>query len=177
MYFKCILSIFFIVIIGKSYSQKTGYKEITVGKNINDSSLNKYRFGVPKGEDNTFVLVATNDMLFCRIPINQIIVITDANKKIINIVLLTKEILFRDYSDFISSFVKLGTCIIDVVGHSVGSNLEDLNKKNNEIIAAWIFKEENTMMSETASNMSAMAKDELRSFSITWEPYKSTSLW
>ena len=177
MFNKAISILLFLFLYSTlSKAQKTGYKDIVIGKNIDDSSLNKYHLGVFTNEENTYGLVGDSETVFCKFPVHGIKIHTDKKGIITEISLQTIDIEISDWNVLFALFKQLRNCITDVVGAQSYTNLVD--RKENEAMAIfWNFEKENTTLILSVQDMSVMAHNEKRLFLITWRPYKTKSLW
>ena len=170
----CLMLLF--ILSQQCSAQKAGYKEIIIGKNINDTSLDKYRIKISNTDESVHAIFEGSTNSFCNFPVKGIKIFTD-KKGIINLIeVYFKEIVFPDYKVFSAVFQQIVTCMTDVIGNFEYSNSGN-KKLEEELQVFWHFDKENTTVILSSQDVALNEKDVTRFFVVTWRPFKTKSLW
>jgi len=160
-----------------SYSQKLGYKEIEIGKTISILLENEYKFKAfePKNGEEGFILVVDSSFKICGHNVEYVKIWRDAEHKINMIQVVTKEIISKDFSEYLNNTKNMATCIISSVGKPVAVDLDKPNTQKNSF--GWDFKDEGTILGLFVDNMSSFAEKEKRRYFLTWAKSSKQKMW
>ncbi|MEJ5996099.1 hypothetical protein WG904_16845 [Pedobacter sp. Du54] len=169
----CLLALFSF----SSYSQKLGYKEIQIGKTISVLLENEYKFKAfeAKNGEEGFILIVDSSFKICGHSVEYVKIWRDDEYKINIVQVVTKEVIFKDFTDYLNNTKNIATCIIGSVGKPVTVDLDKPNSQKNGF--GWDFKDEGTMLGLFVDNMSSFAQNEKRRYFLTWAKTSKQKMW
>ncbi|GEM_PF-2222217 len=165
--FACLtFSVFF------SYSQKKGYKDITIGENIYTLS-DSHQYNILKSNTSSNSFYITGDtLMFCGSDIDHFQITTDNQSIITEICLYTKKVNFSDYDMF--AHYMLGKLL--TIKNNLGSpSMTNIGKGEMKLITMWVFNDTKTYLTFRYDDVGTMAKSFASSYLVIWQKGKTES--
>lgn len=161
------------------FAQKTGYKEIQIGKPISVIPENDYQLKAMDATDSNgkhkMYAIYSQNLKMCSEPIEYIAVELNNEYLIKQVKVVTKEFNVKDFQDYLDKLTEKRDCLISNMGKPAKVTLDGAVNENNAI--GWSFKEENITFVLLEENMSTFAKNQKRRYAFVWAKNEKSELW
>ncbi len=170
------LTIWLIAMCLFSFAQKSGYKELQIGKSIEVVFEKKYLFkGLKTNANGDYIeyIVSSPTFKICDVPVEYVVLNLDDSGIIQMVRLVTKEFNVPNFSALLTGFKK----VIDCTSESVGAPQTSITnpKLGESMCMGWYFKEEGIDFIVFEETMSSFDTNQSRKYGFTWG--KRNKMW